>query len=105
GAPPEPPPLTNRPRNRPRKLPSAKASMLGTVSPLSPLAPLAAADPSASTLHSSVIPPIVVLVMCVVDGVGTVMLLPSRRETPLRKIGGAVVLAAALVFAALLVRG
>ena len=50
-------------------------------------------------------PPLIILVMCLVAGVGTAMLLPSRRETPLRKIGGVVVLVAALIFAALLVRG
>src|SRR5687767_1965418 len=67
--------------------------MLGTA-PVLPT--LAAADP--------VIAPVVILIMCLVAGVGTVMLLPSRRESPLRKIGGVVVLAAALIFAALLVR-
>jgi NADH-quinone oxidoreductase subunit J len=48
--------------------------------------------------------PVVILALCVVAGVGTVMLLPSRRETPLRKLGGVVVLAAALILGALLVR-
>ena len=51
------------------------------------------------------LPPVIILIMCLAAGVGTAMLLPSRRETPLRKIGGVVVLAAALIFAALLVRG
>jgi NADH-quinone oxidoreductase subunit J len=58
---------------------------------------LAAAD-------GSVVPPVIILLMCLAAGVGTVMLLPSRRETPLRKIGGVIVLAVALIFAALLVR-
>jgi NADH-quinone oxidoreductase subunit J len=40
----------------------------------------------------------------VVAGVGTVLLLPSRREASLRKVGGAILLAAGLIFAALLVR-
>ena len=53
---------------------------------------------------SSAIPPLVILVMCLVAGVGTIMLLPSRKESPVRKMGGVVVLAAALIFAALLVR-
>jgi len=67
------------------------------------LAPIAAAtDPAAGA--PNFLPPVLILLMCVVAGVGTVMLLPSRRETPLRKVGGVVVLAAALIFAALLVR-
>jgi NADH-quinone oxidoreductase subunit J len=45
-----------------------------------------------------------VLALCVVAGVGTVLLLPARREASIRKIGGAVLLAAGLIFAALLVR-
>jgi NADH-quinone oxidoreductase subunit J len=48
--------------------------------------------------------PAVFLVLCIVGGVGTVLLLPSRRETPLRKVGAAILIAAVLVFAALLVR-
>jgi len=48
--------------------------------------------------------PLVILVLCVVAGVGTVLLLPSRREASIRKIGGIVLLAAGLIFAALLVR-
>ena len=48
--------------------------------------------------------PLVILVLCVAAGVGTVLLLPSRREASMRKIGGVVLLAAGLIFAALLVR-
>src|SRR4051812_42861418 len=48
--------------------------------------------------------PLVILALCVVGGVGTVLLLPSRREAPLRKIGGIILLAVALIFVALLVR-
>src|SRR4051812_35689133 len=48
--------------------------------------------------------PLVILVLCVIAGVGTVLLLPSRRETSLSKVGGAILLAAGLIFAALLVR-
>jgi NADH-quinone oxidoreductase subunit J len=67
------------------------------------LAPIAAPDTAGATT-GNFLPPVLILLMCAVAGVGTVMLLPSRRETPLRKIGGAVVLVAALIFAALLVR-
>lgn len=48
--------------------------------------------------------PVVILVLCVVAGVGTVLLLPSRRERPVTQIGGAIVLAAGLILAALLAR-
>jgi NADH-quinone oxidoreductase subunit J len=79
--------------------------MLGIASPF---AFLSAADAAAPATHaagaSTILPPLVILVMCLVAGLGTVMLLPSRRESPIRKIGGVVVLAAALIFAALLVR-
>ena len=72
--------------------------MLGIAPLVFPLAVGEAAAPG------SAVPPVVILVMCLVAGVGTAMMLPSRRETPLRKIGGAVVVGAGLIFAALLVR-
>lgn len=74
--------------------------MLGTVSPVA----LLAASGDGAGGAGEILPPVIILMMCVVAGVGTAMLLPSRRETPLRKVGGVVVLAAALVFAALLIR-
>src|SRR2546423_7793519 len=48
--------------------------------------------------------PVLILVLCVVAGVGTVLLLPSRREASLGKVGGVILLAVGLIFAALLVR-
>lgn len=74
--------------------------MLGTVSPAALL--FATGDRSGGA--GEILPPVVILMMCVVAGIGTAMMLPSRRETPLRKVGGVMVLAAALVFAALLMR-
>ncbi len=50
------------------------------------------------------ITPIVVLALCIVAGIGTVLLLPTRRETSIRKIGGVVLALAGLVFAGLLAR-
>ena len=70
------------------------AIMLPTLPPPLPL--LAAAG--------NPLPPIVILVLCIVAGVGTVLLLPGRRETAFRKIGGVILLAALLVFVAMLVR-
>jgi NADH-quinone oxidoreductase subunit J len=63
--------------------------------------PIAIAIPVAA----SVVPPVLILVLCAVAGIGTVLLLPGRKDAPLRKIGGAVTLAAGLILAALLVRG
>lgn len=48
--------------------------------------------------------PVVIIALCVVAGVGTVLLLPGRREASIRKIGAVVLLAAGLIFAALLMR-
>ncbi len=48
--------------------------------------------------------PVLILVLCVVAGVGTTMLLPGRKEGPIRKMGGAIILAAGLILAALLAR-
>ena len=53
---------------------------------------------------SSIIHPVAILVLCVVAGVGTVLLLPGKRERSISKIGGVIVLAAFLVLAALMVR-
>lgn len=48
--------------------------------------------------------PIVTLVLCVAAGIGTVLLLPGRREAAVRKIGGVIVAAAGLVALAALAR-
>jgi NADH-quinone oxidoreductase subunit J len=72
----------------------------------SPVVPsiLAQAPPATQNGAPSVLSPVMILVLCAVAGVGTVLLLPSRREVAVRKIGGAILLAAGLIFAALLVR-
>src|SRR5687768_13991129 len=48
--------------------------------------------------------PVVLMILCAAAGIATVMLLPSRREAPLRAIGGLALLAVGLIFAAILVR-
>src|SRR4051812_557024 len=48
--------------------------------------------------------PVVIMALCVVAGVGTVLLLPGRREAPIRKIGGLVPGASGLILGALLIR-
>jgi NADH-quinone oxidoreductase subunit J len=52
----------------------------------------------------SPIGPLVVLALCIVAGIGTVLLLPGRREKSIPKIGGAVLILTGLVFVGLLVR-
>jgi NADH-quinone oxidoreductase subunit J len=63
-------------------------------------------DPLVQLIAQTPVPlaPAAVLSLCSVAGIGTVFLLPARREAPLRKIGAAILLAAGLIFAALLVR-
>ena len=53
---------------------------------------------------AGVLSPVLILVLCVVAGLGTFMLLPSRREGAFRKMGGAVLLVAGLIFLASLIR-
>jgi len=62
--------------------------------------PVLLADAPAAPLLA----PVIVLLLCVVAGVGTVLLLPGRREGAIRKVGGAILLLAGLVFAALIFR-
>ena len=64
-------------------------ALLGQSSGLTPLRPL--------------LDPIVVLVLCVIAGIGTLMLLPSRNEGVVRKLGGTVALTAGLIFGAKLI--
>src|SRR6266478_452041 len=53
---------------------------------------------------SQIVNPVVILVLCVVAGVGTVLMLPGRKETAWSKVGGVIALAVCLIFGALLVR-
>ncbi|MGH7177083.1 MAG: hypothetical protein ACREJC_06880, partial [Tepidisphaeraceae bacterium] len=50
------------------------------------------------------LPPIVLLSLCVIGGLGTVLILPGGRETSWRKIGAVVLASAGLILAAILVR-
>jgi NADH-quinone oxidoreductase subunit J len=64
------------------------------------LIPLAQA-PAAAT--EAVFSPALILVLCVVAGIGTLLMLPGRREAVFHKIGGVILLAAGLIFAAMLI--
>src|SRR5882672_4829130 len=55
-------------------------------------------------LADSVLSPLTILILCVIAGVGTILLLPGRRESTIRWIGGAILLCALLIFIALIVR-
>src|SRR5256886_10701634 len=66
---------------------------------------LAITSPVPALLAQSVpLSPLLILVLCVIAGVGTVLFLPSRREASFRNVGGVILLAAGLIFVALLVR-
>jgi NADH-quinone oxidoreductase subunit J len=53
---------------------------------------------------ASALGPVVILILCAIAGIGTVFLLPGRREASLAKVGGLVLGAASLIFLGLLVR-
>ncbi len=58
-----------------------------------------------SATAGAIVSPLVILVLCVVAGIGTVMLLPAGgKEAPVRKFGAVILIAAGLILAALLVR-
>jgi NADH-quinone oxidoreductase subunit J len=77
-----------------------RSDMLAPLLPAISLASVTLAQYAAAPVVS----PVVILVLCLAAGIGTVLLLPGRREGPVRKIGGVVVIATALILAALLVR-
>jgi NADH-quinone oxidoreductase subunit J len=68
--------------------------------PFRPALTLAQAAGRANTLVS----PALVLALCVIAGIGTALLLPSRRESIVRGLGGLVVIVAAAIFIATLIR-
>ncbi len=77
----------------------AHLTMLGSLPEIG-----AAALPLLAPLAASVLPPVLILILCVVAGIGTLLLLPGRREASFRRIGGAIVLAASVILVALLIR-
>ncbi|MEA2709788.1 MAG: NADH-quinone oxidoreductase subunit [Phycisphaerales bacterium] len=62
------------------------------------------ANPLPLAQSASYIPPALLFVLAVVAAIGLILLLPGRMEGPLRKIGAIVLLAAGLVFAALVAK-
>jgi NADH-quinone oxidoreductase subunit J len=61
-------------------------------------------NPSLLPLAAGVLHPLAIIAFCTVAGIATAMILPSRRENSFRKIGGVILLAGFLVFAATLIR-
>ena len=80
----------------------AAASFDSVFAPSPPL--LAAAIPGIDPGNGGIVSPIMILVLCVVAGIGTLLMLPSRRERVIRQMGGFILLAAGLIFAAILIR-
>lgn len=60
--------------------------------------------PLAQAVEGYVLHPVLILVLCAIAGIGTFLLLPSRREGATRKIGGAIALLALVVLGATLFR-
>lgn len=58
---------------------------------------------AAAVVDMQAISPTLIVVLCAIAGVGTVLMLPARREAAIRKIGGAVVILAGVIFGATLV--
>jgi NADH-quinone oxidoreductase subunit J len=56
------------------------------------------------SLAASVLHPVAILVLCLIAGIGTILLLPGRREAPIRTMGGLILLGVLIIFVALLVR-
>jgi NADH-quinone oxidoreductase subunit J len=79
--------------------------MLGTLGELA-FMPITASFTGLLALSVNALPlaPTAVLGLCVLAGLGTVLLLPGRRDASFRKLGGVILLAAVLIFASLLVR-
>jgi len=61
-----------------------------------PVMPILAARPG------DLLSPFLILVLCIIAGIGTVMLLPGRREVAIRRLGGAILVAVGLIFLAVL---
>src|SRR4051794_23398035 len=79
------------------------ATLSHTLSGLTLPLPLGAVVRGASA-HGHILAPVLILVLCVVAGLGTVMLLPGRKESVIRKMGGVILLACGLILGAVLVR-
>ena len=63
-----------------------------------------AAGEAASALPAQFLAPSIVLILCVFAGLGTLLLLPARRDISIRRIGGGMLGAAALIFCSLVLR-
>lgn len=70
------------------------------------LAPVATAPTAVALspdLHPAVVAPFSILLLCIVAGVGTILLLPGRFQPNWRRLGGAILLLAGLALLALVV--
>src|SRR5689334_487671 len=60
--------------------------------------------PLLAQIETPPLPPLLILLLAIVAGVGTVLLLPGAREAAMRRIGGALLIVSAIVLAAFLFR-
>jgi len=77
--------------------------MLGIFSSMT-LAPVLPLADSADAVFAPVIAPLAVVVLCAAAGIGTILLLPGKKEPSVRMIGGSVLTAAGVIFALLVAR-
>jgi NADH-quinone oxidoreductase subunit J len=87
-------PLSRAVRTNMLGLPASSGS--GATHAILPFLPVAQSAP--------VIPPALIFVLAAVGAIGLMLLLPGRMEAPLRRIGGVILLAAGLVFGAVVAR-
>ena len=80
------------------------ASLLAQATTAPVVSPGLTASPVIAPDSPQLLQPVLILVLCVIAGLGTVLLMPSRRESALRKIGGTIALVAGLIFAAVLIK-
>jgi NADH-quinone oxidoreductase subunit J len=65
-------------------------------------APLAEAQAAPASSSAPILAPAVVLLLCIFAGIGTFLLLPSRRDVSFRRIGAAMVVTGLLILVAIL---
>ena len=71
------------------------------------LAPIPSAFDAASCVISQASPllaPGLIFILCLAGAIGLILLLPGRGETPLRAVGGIVLIASGIIFAATLAK-
>lgn len=77
-------------------------NMLGF--PLISIVAESASAPAEASAVGPILLPALILILCVFAGLGTYLLLPTRRDVSFRRMGGGMLIAASMIFVALLAR-